>query len=231
MPNQIDLPKMPRVALISSTRAVLLPMEAAFKAEFPRAQILHLLDETLIDDFRQDGGLSPRSRRKALQMAMTAQEAGVEGILVTCSTLSPAAEDLRPFLSIPVVKIDEPVVEWAVQSAESIVLLATAESVLKSVEPLVLDKARQLRRRISIDRFIIGDIWPLLLQDPPAFYRAVGEAATQAAKECQAVILTQVSMTPGCEYVAAGVRDKVYAPPVYAVRALQQVLCSRHSIK
>jgi hypothetical protein len=213
-----------KVALLSSTRAVFIPMEAAFKGAFPEAQIIHLLDETLIEDFRRDGGLSPRSRRKALQMAVTAQDAGVDGILVTCSTLSPSVDDFRPFMGIPVVKIDEPVVEWVVQGADSIALLATAESVLKSVEPLVQGKARHFGREVSIRRFVKGDIWPLFLKDPGAFYREVGQAATQAAKECQAVILTQVSIAPGREYVEAGLRDKVFASPIYAVQALRHIL-------
>ncbi len=101
----------PRVALVSSTRAVFGPMEAAFREGFPEAQILNLLDETLVEDFRREGGLSPHSRHKALQMALTAQEAGVDGILVTCSTLSPCVDDLRPFVKVPIVKIDEPVIE------------------------------------------------------------------------------------------------------------------------
>ena len=213
-----------KVALLSSTRAVFGPMEGAFRDIFPEAQIIHLLDETLLEDFRQDGGLSPRSRRKALQLAMTAQDAGVDGILVTCSTLSPSVDDFRPFMVIPVIKIDEPVVECVVQAADKVALLATAESVLKSVEPLVQGKARQMGREVSIRRFVKGDIWPLLLKDPAAFYREVGKTATQAAKECQAVILTQVSIAPGREYAEAGVRDKIYASPQYAVQAIRRIL-------
>jgi hypothetical protein len=199
-------------------------MEAAFRDVFPEAQIVHLLDETLLEEFRQDGGLSPRSRRKALRMATIAQDAGIDGILVTCSTLSPSVDDFRPFLTIPIVKIDEPVVEEVVQSAKSIGLLATADSVLKSVEPLVLAKARQVGHEVSMRRFIKGDLWPLLLKDPSTFYRAVGQAATQAAEVCQAVLITQVSMAPGREYVEAGVRDRVYASPVYAVRSIRRIL-------
>ena len=213
-----------KVALLSSTRAVFSPMEAAFRDIFPEVQIIHLLDETLLEDFRQDGGLSARSRRKALQMAMTAQDAGVDGILVTCSTLSPSVDDFRPFMVIPVVKIDEPVVECVVQSADSVALLATAESVLKSVEPLVQAKAREFGREVSVRRFVRGDIWPLFLKDPAAFYRRVGETAAQAAKECQAVILTQVSIAPGREYVEAGLRDRVFVSPVYAVQAIRRIL-------
>jgi len=212
------------VALVSSTRAVFGPMEAAFREVFPEAQVLHLLDETLIEDFRREGGLSPHSRHKALQMALTAQEAGVDGILVTCSTLSPSVDDFRPFLKIPVVKIDEPVIEEVVRKAEKIGLLATAETVLKSVEPLVMKKALEFGRKISVRRFIRGDIWPLLQKDPAAFYRAIAEAATEAAQECQAVILTQVSIAPGRDFVEEKVREKVFASPTYAVQALRKIL-------
>ena len=214
----------PRVALVSSTRAVFGPMEAAFREGFPEAQILHLLDETLIEDFRREGGLSPHSRRKALQMTLTAQEAGVDGILVTCSTLSPSVDDLRPFLKIPVVKIDEPVIEEVVRKAEKIGLLATAETVLKSVEPLVMKKARDIGRKISVRRFIRGDVWPLLQKDPTGFYRAIGKAATEAAQECQAVILTQVSIAPGREFTVEKERSKIYAAPTHAVQALRKIL-------
>src|SRR5512143_3544987 len=103
-----------RVALVSSTRAVFGSMEAAFRSVFPEAQVIHILDETLLDLFRQDGGLSIRSRRKALQMALAAQDAGADGILVTCSTLSPGVDEIRSFLTIPIVKIDEPMVEHVV---------------------------------------------------------------------------------------------------------------------
>ncbi|NWF56681.1 MAG: aspartate/glutamate racemase family protein [Syntrophaceae bacterium] len=213
-----------QVALVSSTRAVFGPMEAAFREVFPEAQIFHILDETLIEDFRREAGLSPDSRQKALRMALTAQEAGVDGILVTCSTLSPAVDDLRPFLKIPIVKIDEPVIEEVVQKADTVGLLATAETVLKSVEPLVMKKAKDLGRKISISRFTKSDVWPLLQKDPEAFYRAIAGAASEAAHKCGAVILTQVSIAPGRDYVEEKLRNKIYASPTYAVQVLRKIL-------
>ncbi len=225
MGNQRDFAgKPPRVALLSSTRAVFTSMEQAFRESFPEAQILHLLDETFLENFREDGGISTRSRLKALQMAITAQQSGVDGILVTCSTLSPSVDDFRPFLTIPVVKIDEPVIASVVQSSRSIALLATADSVLKSVEPLVQDKARQAGRKVSISRVVKKDVWPLLAKDPAAFYREIGGAASQAAKECEAVILTQVSIAPALDFVDPAVRGRVYASPPYAVRELRRIL-------
>jgi hypothetical protein len=228
-PKRFSKKVAPRVALVSSTRAVFAPMEAAFHEEFPQAQVLHLLDETLIEDFRREGGLSPHSRHKALQMALTAQEGGVDAILVTCSTLSPSVDDFRPFLKIPIVKIDEPVIEEVVRKAGKIGLLATAETVLKSVEPLVVKKAAEIGRRISVRRFIKGDVWPILQRDPAAFYRAIAGAATEAAQECQAVILTQVSIAPGREFAQKKERKKIFASPTYAVQALRRILSDGES--
>jgi hypothetical protein len=133
-------------------------------------------------------------------------------------------DDFRPFLGIPIVKIDEPVIEEVVQKAEKIGLVATAETVLKSVEPLVAKKARDLGRKISLRPFVKRDVWPLLQKDPAGFYRAIAEAATEAAQDCQAVILTQVSIAPGRDYMEEKLRNKIYASPVYAVQAIRRIL-------
>jgi hypothetical protein len=100
--------KTPKIALISSTRAVFGSMDAAFKAVFPDAEVIQILDETLLVLFRQDGGLSVRSRRKALQMALAAQDL-VDGILDLLSFRRRWMS--RSFLD-SIVKIDEPMVEY-----------------------------------------------------------------------------------------------------------------------
>jgi Asp/Glu/hydantoin racemase len=214
----------PKVALISSTRAVFGAMDAAFRAVFPEAETVQILDETLLILFREDGGLSVRSRRKALRMALSAQDSGVDGILVTCSSLSPAVEEIRSFLTIPIVKIDEPMFDHVVQKAESIALVASADTVLKSVGPFVQKKAGHFGRKVSLRPVILADYWPLLQKDPASFYKAVGEACTRAARECEAVVITQVSMALGREQASPEVRDRVFAAPEYAVRALREIL-------
>lgn len=216
--------KRPRVVLISSTKAVFGPMEAAFAEIFPAAQVMHILDETLLEDFRREGGLSSNTRRKALQMALTAQKAGVDGILFTCSTLSPAVDDLRPFISLPMVKIDEPVISFLVQNYKDIGLLATAETVLKSVEGQVRKIAERLDRQISWYSFVKADAWPLLSKSPEAFYKMMGEYASELAEKHEALLLTQVSIAPAREFVNEKTKPKIFASPPFAIRALKEIL-------
>ncbi|MGB9698652.1 MAG: aspartate/glutamate racemase family protein [Thermodesulfobacteriota bacterium] len=216
--------KKPKVALISSTKAVFRPMEAAFAEIFPEAQLMHILDETLLEDFRREGGLSPHSRTKALQMAMIAQKAGVDGILFTCSTLSPAVDDLRPFISVPMVKIDEPVISFLVQNFKNIALLATAETVLKSVENQFKIIAERLSRQISWHSFVKSDAWPLLNKNPEDFYKIMGTYASQLGEKHEALLLTQVSMAPAKNFVEEALKPKIFASPSFAVRAIKEIL-------
>lgn len=216
--------KKPRIALISSTKAVFGPMEAAFAEIFPEAQLFHILDETLLEDFRQEGGLSPKTRAKALQMALIARKAGVDGILFTCSTLSPAVDDLRPFISLPMVKIDEPVITYLVQNYRDIGLLATAETVLKSVEREIKRIGEIFNRQISWHSFVKADVWPLLNKSPEAFYKEIGEYASTLAQKHEALLLTQVSIAPAQQFVSEKNKPKIFASPPFAVRALREVL-------
>lgn len=216
--------KKPKVALISSTKAVFGPMEAAFAEIFPEAQIMHILDETLLEDFRREGGLSPHSRAKALQMALIAQRAGVDGILFTCSTLSPAVDDLRPFISAPMVKIDEPVILYLIQNFKEIGLLATAETVLNSVENQLQKISMRLKRQISWHSFVKSDAWPILGKNPEEFYRIMGKYASELAQKHEALLLTQVSIAPAREFARAEAQPKIFAAPYFAARALREIL-------
>lgn len=214
----------PKVALISSTKAVFGPMEAAFAEIFPEAQIMHILDETLLEDFRREGGLSAHSRAKALQMALTAQKAGVDGILFTCSTLSPAVDDLRPFITLPMVKIDEPVISHLVQNFKDIGLLATAETVLKSVENQFKKIAQRFSRQISLNSFVKGAAWPLLAKNPESFYKIMAEYVSTLGEKHEALLLTQVSIAPARDFVEEKIKSKIFASPFFAVQALKEVL-------
>ncbi len=216
----------PRVALVSSTRAVFGPMEAAFQEGVPEAQILNLLDETLVEDFRREGIYHPIPAIKLCKWPMIAQEAGVDGILVTCSTLSPCVDDLRPFVKIPIVKIDEPVIEEVVRIAEKIGLLATAENILlKSVEPLVMKKAQEFGRQdIRTRRFIKGDIWPLLQKDPANLLSGHSGCSHRSRTR-----IARPSSSLKFQSPRAGILRKrncgiKSTPSTYAVQALRKIL-------
>ncbi len=122
------------------------------------------------------------------------------------------------------VKIDEPIISYLVLNFKNIGLLATADTVLNSVEHQLAKVAKRLNRQISWHSFVKGDTWPLLSKDPENFYKIMGEYASQLAEKYEALLLTQVSIAPAREFASEKVREKIFAAPYFAVRALKELL-------
>jgi len=215
----------PVIALVSSTRIVLRLMEDAFQHCFPRARLLHILDETLLEDFARDGGISPRSIRKVLEMTFAASDAGVDAVLVTCSTLASSVDVLKSLSRVPVLRIDERAIEEMLESgARHVGLLGASDAVLNSIEPLVWSKAEALGANVVIDRFVHPEVVNELGQNPQVAYRAVGDAVASAARKCEAVLIGQVSLAPGWGHVPKDLRDRVFNMPEHAAAAARLLL-------
>ncbi len=214
-----------KIAMISSTRMVLGIMEKAFSDGIPDARVIQLLDETLLEDFERDAGLSARSRRKALLWAEVAEDSDVDCILFTCSTLSPCIDSIRPFISVPVISIEEGAISHLLKSgARHIGLVATADSVLDSIEPLLRSKAALRGYDVVIDRVVRPDIWELTNRDPEAGNIAAVETIIGLADKFEAVLISQVSISGGWRLLPLELRERVFNMPILAVDVVRELL-------
>jgi hypothetical protein len=82
----------------------------------PGVELKHILDELLIERVRQRGSLAPADALRLQDHIALAEEIGADAVLVTCSTISPCVDDVRPHARIPVLKIDEAMIGQAVVS-------------------------------------------------------------------------------------------------------------------
>ena len=76
----------------------------------PDVQLLHVLDEVILERVRQRGRLDPQDAERLRAHVVSAEEIGATAVLVTCSTISPCVDEVRPRVGIPVIKIDEAMV-------------------------------------------------------------------------------------------------------------------------
>ena len=90
------------LGLVHTTRLVVERSHVAITKELPDYKPVHLLDETLLMDFAQTGGVNARARRKLLAMVRSAEEAGAAMALITCSSLGDAVYEVQEFVDIPV---------------------------------------------------------------------------------------------------------------------------------
>jgi hypothetical protein len=90
-----------RVALIHALRHSPPPIEAAFRAEWPDAVLMNLLDDSLSADLSRDGRLTPAMTERFRALGRyAAGDGGAGGILFSCSAFGPpieaVARDLAP---------------------------------------------------------------------------------------------------------------------------------------
>ena len=87
---------------------------------------------------------------KFAQYAHNLQEAGVDAILLACSTFNYAAELALPMIDIPIMQIDRPMMEQAVSHSRRIGLLATLSTTVPSSERLLRIVAAEQKKDVEI---------------------------------------------------------------------------------
>ena len=75
-------------------------------------------------------------------------------VLLTCSSIGPCAEVAAEMVSVPVLRIDEPMAEEAVAIGKRIAVIATLGSTLKPAADLVERHAERAGRRVAIERVL-----------------------------------------------------------------------------
>jgi len=118
--------------------------------KIPKAKICHISDESLIQGVLAANGLTPVIYRRVCQHTVTAEQEGADVIQLTCSSISPCADIAKYMVSIPVLKIDEPMVDYAVMNYKRIGLLATAPTTLKPSTNLLQEKAQKQSRSVDV---------------------------------------------------------------------------------
>jgi hypothetical protein len=207
----------PRIALIHALRHSPPPIEAAFAASWPEAQLMNLLDDSLSADLARDGALTPAMTQRFVQLGRYAAATGADAILFTCSAFGPCIEAVARDLKIPVLKPNEAMIEEAIASGGTVGLMATFAPTLGSM-PAEFPPGVNIRTCM-----VDGAMTALDHGDVETHDRLVGRAA-EAVKDCDVVALAQFSLARSAPLVAQVTGKRVLTTPDSAVRKLRLLL-------
>jgi Asp/Glu/hydantoin racemase len=184
----------PRVALLHTTPVSTGPLTAAFGEWFPEAELVHITDDSLLPEVRAQG-VTPAVRRRLTLYAMAADATGAAALLNCCSSISETAALLRQVVEVPVVQVDEPMAEAAVNAGRRIGVFATLESTLGPSVALVERVARELRREVEVRPFLCeGAFARLQAGDAEGHDAVLSECLQRTAAEIDVAVLAQASM-------------------------------------
>lgn len=208
---------MTRIALIHALAESVSPINEAFRARWPEAELMNLLDDSLSIDRLRAGLLSDAIMSRFLVLGRYARNAGADAILFTCSAFGPAIEavaaDLAPLL---VHKPNSAMIAAALANGGRIGLLASFAPTLDSMVPEFLDVGRVVTSHCA------GALEALSAGDGDAHDRLAAEAAARDLIDCDVIALAQFSLARAAPAVAAATGRPVLTTPDCAVDHLRR---------
>jgi aspartate/glutamate racemase len=124
--------------------------------------------------------------------------ADVDAILITCSTMNRSYPTVAAAVDVPVVQIDMPMMEAAVNHGGKVLVIATLVTTVKSTQALLEETAERLGKAVTSTGVTVEEAWERLAvgdvqKHNELLAKAIREA--QAREELGCVVLAQLSMS------------------------------------
>ncbi len=164
----------------------------------PNVTIMHLCDDTIQRDNIAAGvGVIPKvNYYKFSQYAHNFEEAGVDAILLACSTFNQAADLARPMINTPIFQIDRPMMDKAVETGTRIGLLATLAMTVPSSERLLKLAAKDKGKDIAVTTVLCTEAFEALSRgDTKAHNDMLLAEIDKLSKSVDCVAMAQLSMS------------------------------------
>ena len=184
-----------KLVLIHTISPLLAVFNKLAEELLPDVQLTHILDEPLLQRIRQRGHGAPEDSARLRTHVLIAEQVGADVILVTCSAVSPYVDDVRSEVAIPVVKIDEAMIEEAVATGGRIGVVATNETTLEPTSRLLRSAADIAGKDIETELVLVEHALSAVLSGDGATHDTlVKRAVLELSQRVDVVVLAQASM-------------------------------------
>ena len=179
------------------TVAGLIDLFDELRAEIdPGVPVRHVVEAALLTDAIDEGALTDEIRARTRDALLQATE-GAALVLCTCSTVGPGADDAAAQAGVPILRVDRPMAEAAVQAGQRIAVAATLATTIGPTADLVADAARRAGKEVEIDSVVFAEARARLVAgDAEGHERIIADGLHEAAASADAIVLAQASMTP-----------------------------------
>ena len=209
------------------TSATLVPVfQQLTSRSLSGVKVFNIVDDSLIADVIRKGELTAQTARRVVDYVGSAENAGADYIMVTCSSIGAAVEASAALTRVPVLRVDQPMADLAVQKGKKIGVIATLPTTLAPTSDLVKRRAAVAGRSIELtSRLCEGAFDALMGGDPARHDKMVAEALLELSAQVDVIVLAQASMARVVEALPeAHKRVPILASPPTAVDYLSSVL-------
>ena len=186
---------MATIVVVHTGPVTVQPLKDQFAAQLPDVRMINIVDDSLLNDVRSAGHLTPEVTGRLYSYMSNAQAMGADFILNACSSVGEAVDTLRGMIRTPIIKIDETMAQEASRLGTRIGVVATVKTTLEPTVRLIRKKAAEAGREISVVERVAEEAFAALLAGDAARHDEVLKHSIVAlADEVDVVVLAQVSM-------------------------------------
>jgi len=192
----------------------------------PDVEVFNIVDESLIKNTIAANALTPQTSRRLVQYLQSAQEAGADAILVTCSSIGPAVEAAQPFINIPVLRVDVPLADKAIATGARIGVVATLPTTLKPTVELIQARATLAGKQVELlSTVCAGAFQAVAAGDTATHDQLVTAGIRELMPQVDVIVLAQASMARAANAIPEAERTvPILSSPQLAVDATRDAI-------
>ncbi len=189
-------------------------------------EVFNIVDDSLIKNTIRENELTPNTARRVVEYIGSAEKAGADFILVTCSSIGPAVDASELLTSVPVMRVDQPMADKAVSIGKKIGIIATLETTLQPTSDLVSRRANAIDKNVELVSVCCeGAFEALMSGDAEVHDRIVANSLRSLSQQVDVILLAQASMARVVNQL--GESDKIVpilVSPQLAMEYLAEIL-------
>lgn len=220
---------MAKTLALIHTSATLVPVFQELVATYlgdKDLKVFNIVDDSLIKNTIERNKLTEDTSRRVVNYVGSAEAAGADYVMVTCSSIGPAVEASEMLTGIPVLRVDRPMADLAVTMGTKIGVVATLPTTLEPTSDLVLRRAAAQGKKIELTSKLCEGAFEALMGGKSEVHdEKVSTALKELAQAVDVIVLAQASMARVVEQLEeADKKVPILASPPLAMEYLAEIL-------
>ena len=212
-----------RVTMIHAISESIPPVRLAFDAVFPEAELINILDEGLLIDFK--GHLTPQLRRRMSNVIGYCQDNKADAIGLACSVYAPVVDSAKYLVDVPLISSYGPVMTEAVSTGSRIGLIASVAATMTDSEYYLNLAGQEAGLVVKPVIRLAEDLIPVMrAEGQSGLERRLEQEILAMSKDVDAVVLTQFSFATALNHLEIVSPIPVLSAPHSSARALKNIL-------
>lgn len=212
-----------RVVMIHALAGSIHPTKLAFRDEFPDAELVNLMDDSLLIDFGDN--LTNKLRRRISQLVCYCAEHGADAVGLACSVYAPVVESARNLVDIPVLSSYDAVMEEAVSYGSRIGVIASVPATLRDSEYYLQKAAVERGTTVNPQLLLDERLMQLMnIEGQEEFRQRLAEQVEKMAPGVDAILLSQFSMATALTHLQKITDVPLLSAPHSSARRFKELL-------